>query len=89
MKATVLQKKDRTFTVSILTAVANQFRQELRGEGIKADETPSVQEGKDFIAFSFPGRHSLAGGGGPIVAVEEIERLLETVGYGFTTQQIA
>jgi hypothetical protein len=89
MKATVLLKRDRTFTVSILAAVANQFRFELRGEGIKAVETPSVQEGKDFVAFSFPARHSLGAGGGPIVAVEEIERLLEIVGYGFTTRQIA
>ncbi|HXI84979.1 MAG TPA: hypothetical protein VNL17_12905 [Verrucomicrobiae bacterium] len=89
MTATVLQKRDRTFTVSILATVAQQFRSELRGEGIKADETPSVQEGKDFIAFSFPGRHSLGAGGGPLVAIEEIEILLETVGYGFTTNQIA
>ena len=79
MKATVLQKHDRTFTVSILATVAQQFRSELRGEGIKADETASVQEGKEFTAFSF----------GPRVAIEEIERLLEIVGYGFTTQQIA
>jgi hypothetical protein len=79
MKATVLQKKDRTFTVSILATVANQFRSELRGEGIKADETVSVEEGKEAIAFAF----------GPKVAIEEIEQLLETVGYGFTTNQIA
>jgi hypothetical protein len=79
MKATVLLKRDRTFTVSMLAAVANQFRQELRGEGIKAVETASVAEGKEAIAFSF----------GPRVAIEEIEHLLEIVGYGFTTQQIA
>jgi hypothetical protein len=89
MTATVLQKKDRTFTVSILATVAQQFRSELRGEGIKADETPSVQDGKDFIAFSFPVRHSLGDGGSPKVPIEEIEQLLELVGYGFTTQQIA
>jgi hypothetical protein len=79
MKATVLLKKDRTFTVSILAAVAQQFRSELRGEGIKADETVSVAEGKEAIAFSF----------GPKVAIEEIEKLLELVGYNFTTNQIA
>jgi len=79
MTATVLQKKDQTFTVSILAAVANQFRSELRGEGIKADETASVEEGKDIIAFSFNSQ----------VAIEEIEQLLELVGYGFTTNQIA
>ena len=79
MKATVLQKRDRTFTVSILAVVAQQFRSELRGEGIKADETPSVEDGKDFIAFSF----------NPRVAIEEIEQLLEIVGYNFTTNQIA
>jgi len=79
MKATVLQKHDRTFTVSILAAVAQQFRSELRGEGIKADETASVEEGKDFISFSF----------NPRVAIEEIEILLETVGYNFATKQIA
>jgi len=79
MKATVLQKKDRTFTVSILAVVAQQFRSELRGEGIKADETVSDQEGKEAIAFSF----------GSKVAIEEIEQLLELVGYNFTTSQIA
>ena len=79
MTATVLQKPDQTFTVSIPAAVANQFRSELRGEGIKADETVSVEEGKDFIAFSFNSR----------VAIEEIEQLLEVVGYNFTTSQIA
>ena len=79
MKATVLLKRDRTFTVSILATVANQFRSELRGEGIKAAETPSVQDGKEFTAFSF----------GPRVAIEEIEKLLEVVGYNFTTNQIA
>ena len=79
MTATVLQKKDRTFTISILAAVAQQFRSELRGEGIKADETASEEEGKEVIAFSFNSK----------VAIEEIERLLETVGYGFTTSQIA
>ena len=79
MQATVLQKQDRSFTVSILATVANQFRSELRGEGIKADETVSVEEGKEAIAFSF----------GPRVAIEEIEKILEIVGYGFTTQQIA
>ena len=79
MTATVLQKPDQTFTVSILAAVANQFRSELRGEGIKAVETPSVAEGKEAIAFSF----------GPKVAIEEIEQLLELVGYNFTTNQIA
>ena len=79
MTATVFQKKDRTFTVSILAAVANQFRSELRGEGIKADETASREEGKDVIAFSFNSK----------VAIEEIEKLLELVGYNFTTSQIA
>jgi len=79
MTATVLQKKDQTFTVSILATVANQFRSELRGEGIKADETASVEEGKDFIAFSFNSK----------VAIEEVEKLLELVGYNFTTNQIA
>ena len=79
MKATVLLKRDRTFTVSILATVAQQFRSELRGEGIKAVETPSVEEGKEFTAFSF----------GPRVAIEEIEQLLEIVGYNFATQQIA
>lgn len=79
MTATVLQKKDQTFTVSILAAVANQFRSELRGEGIKADETASQEEGKDVIAFSFNSK----------VAIEEIEKLLELVGYNFTTSQIA
>ena len=53
MKATVLQKKDRTFTVSILATVAQQFRSELRGEGIKAAETVSVAEGKlASVAFT-------------------------------------
>jgi hypothetical protein len=79
MKATVLQKQDRSFTTSILSTEANQFRSELRGEGIKADETISVEEGKEFIAFSFS----------PKVAIEEIEQLLEVVGYNFTTNQIA
>jgi hypothetical protein len=79
MTATVLQKKDRTFTVSILAAVAQQFRSELRGEGIKAYETASEKEGKEVIAFSFNSK----------VAIEEVEKLLELVGYGFTTNQIA
>jgi hypothetical protein len=79
MKATVLLKRDRTFTVSILATVAQQFRSELRGEGIKAAETVSVAEGKEAIAFSF----------NPKVAIEEIEQLLEIIGYSFTTQQIA
>jgi len=79
MKATVRQKRDRSFTTSILSAEANQFRSELRGEGIKADETVSVEEGQEFIAFSFA----------PKVAIEEIEQLLELLGYNFTTQQIA
>ena len=79
MTATVLQKKDQTFTVSILATVANQFRSELRGEGIKADETASQEEGRDVIAFSFNSK----------VAIEEVEKLLETVGYNFTTNQIA
>ena len=79
MRATVIQKKDRSFTVLTLANAAPQLRSELRGEGIKADETTSVQEGKDCIAFSF----------GPKTAIEEIERLLEIVGYQFTTQQIA
>ena len=78
MTATVLQKKDQTFTVSILAAVANQFRSELRGEGIKADETVSQEEGKEAISFSF----------GPKVAIEEVEKLLELIGYNFTTNQI-
>ncbi len=79
MKATVLQKQDRSFTTSILSIEANQFRSELRGEGIKADEAISVAEGKEFIAFSFS----------PKVAIEEIEQLLEAVGYNFSTKQIA
>jgi hypothetical protein len=79
MKATVIQKQDQSFTTSILSTEANQFRSELRGEGIKSDETVSVQEGKEFTAFSFA----------PKVAIEEIEKLLETVGYNFTTNQIA
>ena len=79
MKATVLQKKDHTFTVSILATVAQQFRSELRGEGIKSDESVSTTDGKEFTAFSFTSK----------VAIEEIEILLETVGYGFTTSQIA
>jgi hypothetical protein len=78
MTATVLQKKDQTFTVSILATVANQFRSELRGEGIKADETASQEEGKEVIAFSFNSK----------VAIEEVEKLLELVGYNFTTSQI-
>ena len=79
MKATVLQKQDHSFTTSILSAEANQFRSELRGEGIKADETASQEEGKDFIAFSFNSK----------VAIEEVEKLLELVGYNFATKQIA
>ena len=89
MKATVLLNKDRTFTVSILATVAQQFRSELRGEGIKAVETVSDQEGKEFTVFSFPVRHSLGDGGSPRVAIEEIEQLLEVVGYNFVTHQIA
>jgi len=79
MTATVLQKKDHTFTVSILATTAQQFRSELRGEGIKADETTTQEEGKELIAFSFNSK----------VAIEEIEKLLELVGYNFTTSQIA
>ncbi len=79
MTATVRQKKDQTFTVSILATVANQFRSELRGEGIKADETASQEEGKDVIAFSFNSK----------VGIEEVEKLLEMIGYNFTTNQIA
>ena len=79
MKATVRQKQDRSFTTSILSTEANQFRSELRGEGIKADESTSVEEGKETISFSFSSK----------VAIEEIEILLETVGYNFTTNQIA
>jgi len=79
MTATVLQKRDHSFTVVILNFAANQFRCELRGEGIKADETASVAEGKEAIAFSFS----------PRVAIEEIEHLLEVVGYNFATHQIA
>jgi hypothetical protein len=79
MKATVLQKRDHSFTTTMLTTEANQFRSELRGEGIKSDESVSTTDGKEFTAFSFS----------PKVAIEEIEILLETVGYGFTTNQIA
>jgi hypothetical protein len=79
MKATVQLKHDQSFTVSILATVANQFRSELRGEGIKADETVSLEAGQEFIAFSFS----------PKIAIEEIEKLLETIGYNFTTNQIA
>ena len=51
MRATVLQKKDGTFTVSILNVVATQFRAELRGEGITAGETVSNEGGQETIAF--------------------------------------
>jgi hypothetical protein len=79
MTATVLQKRDRSFTVVILNFAANQFRCELRGEGIKSTESASVAEGKEATAFSFNSK----------VAIEEIEHLLEVVGYGFSTHQIA
>jgi len=75
MRATILQRPGGSFTVVIPSIVAGQFRLELRGESIKGEETPSVQEGKDMIAFSFS----------PTVAVEDIEKVLETLGYDFTT----
>jgi len=78
MKATVLQKKDGSFTVSILDIVAKQFRSELRGEGITAGETVSIEEGQEAIAFSFAQK----------IEIEDIERLLETVGYEFTTKPV-
>lgn len=78
MKASVLRKKDGGFTVSILTVVAKQFRAELRGEGITAGETVSIEGGQEAIAFSFNQK----------VAIEDIERLLEVVGYDFTTKPV-
>ena len=78
MKATVLHKKDGSFTVSILDVVAKQFRSELRGEGITAGETVSNEGGQEAVAFSF----------NPKIAIEDIERLLEIVGYEFTTKPV-
>jgi hypothetical protein len=78
MKATVLQKKDGSFTVSILNVVANQFRAELRGEGITAGETVSTEGGQEAVAFSFNQK----------IYVEDIEKLLELVGYDFTTKPV-
>jgi len=79
MKATVLQKKDGSFTVSILDVVAKQFRAELRGEGIVAGETVSIDGGQEAVAFSFNQK----------IAIEDIERLLEFVGYDFTTKPVS
>jgi len=79
MKATVLHKKDGSFTVSILGIVAKQFRGELRGEGITAGETVSMEGGQEAIAFSFSQK----------IAIEDIEELLEVVGYDFTTRPVS
>ena len=78
MKASILQRPEGSFTVVIPAAVAGQFRSELRGEQIKSEEAASVQDGKEVIAFSF--NHS--------VAIEDIEKILETLGYDFATQQV-
>ena len=78
MKASILQQPEGSFTVVIPASVAGQFRSELRGETIKSEEAASVQEGKDVIAFSF----------GPTVAIEDIEKILETLGYDFRTLQV-
>jgi hypothetical protein len=78
MKVTLLRKKDGSFTVSILNIVAKQFRAELRGEGIKAGETVSNAGGQEAIAFSFNQK----------VAMEDIEILLEGVGYDFTSKPV-
>lgn len=78
MKASVLQKRDGSFTVSILNDVANQFRAELRGEGIAAGETVSIEGSQETTAFSFNQK----------VAIEDIEKLLEVVGYEFTTKPV-
>jgi hypothetical protein len=79
MKASILQRPAGSFTVVILAAVAGQFRMELRGEGIKAEEAASAQDGKDVIAFSFS----------HLVAIEDIEKIIEGLGYDFSTVQVA
>jgi hypothetical protein len=78
MKATILRKKDGSFTVSILNVVAKQFRAELRGEGITAGETVSIEGGQETIAFFFNQK----------VAIEDIEILLEVLGYDFATKPV-
>jgi hypothetical protein len=78
MKATVMQRPEGSFAVVIMDVEAERFRFKLRGEGMTIEETVKGQEGKKTVAFAF----------GATVAIEDVQKLLEDLGYDCTTQQV-